>query len=279
MHIVDFGLSPEKLKKIRFFGRRNTMYQKNYFIWIAVLSLIASFIFAGGCQEQVKTAPEIKAKTQAAPPTQAEPAKVAKKEPAAPVGKTGPFGFKSSWAGDGFITNWLVIGPFPNPGERPENKGFNIDYLENYGGEAGHIPAKGMEIAAPDGKKLKWERYKSSAVRIDIPSIRVLDIDYDPDDILIYAACWVECDQDVEAELRIGSDDGYKLWLDHQLLGEQRVYRSAEQDQETYPVKLAKGRHLLLLKVDQDWGAYEFMLRVVTANGEEIPTMKVWLKP
>ncbi len=178
---------------------------------------------------------------------------------------------------DGFITNWLVVGPFPNPGDRPDNKGFHIDYLKNYGGEANHVPFKGMEIVKDDATKVKWAPYKSKYYsRIDFFSIDHLGLGYNEEDILAYAACWLECENDMKLELRVGSDDGYKLWLDHKLIGEQHVYRAAYQDQESYPVKLAKGTHIILIKVDQDYGSFEFMMRVLTPDGQRPDGIKVW---
>lgn len=178
---------------------------------------------------------------------------------------------------DGFITNWLVVGPFPNPGDRPNNKGFHVDYLKNYGGEANHVPFKGMEIVKDDATKAKWAPYKSTYnSRIDFFSIDHLGLGYNEEDILAYAACWLECEKDMQLEIKVGSDDGYKLWVDHKLIGQQNVYRAAYQDQESYPINLSKGTHIILIKVDQDYGSFEFMMRVLTPDGQRPPGIKVW---
>jgi hypothetical protein len=201
-----------------------------------------------------------------------------KKEAAkALTGRTGPYTIDTRWMGnDGFVVNWLIIGPFPNPGERPDNQGYDTDYLKDFGGEIGHIPAAGMEIARPDGTIVKWQPYKSSGPTIDFFMVGHLALDYSQEDVLTYSACWLECEEDVDVEIRVGSDDGYKLWLDHKLLGAEHVYRACEIDQESYPVKLTKGMHLLLIKVDQDWGDYLFMLRVVSPDGKAAPGVRVW---
>jgi hypothetical protein len=49
-----------------------------------------------------------------------------------------------------------------------------------------------------------------------------------------------------------------------------------EMDQETYKVKLNKGKNLILLKVTQDWGDYQFTLRAVDADGKAVPGITVW---
>jgi hypothetical protein len=92
----------------------------------------------------------------------------------------------------------------------------------------------------------------------------------------VYCACWLDADADKEVEVRVGSDDGYKLWINHQLVAEVHEYRAMEMDQETHKVKLNKGKNLILIKVDQDTGEYQFMLRVVGADGKEAPGVTVW---
>lgn len=225
------------------------MCKNEVHVCIAVLCLAAVCALVVGCEAPLAKAPAPSAKV------------------------LGPYELDT----EGFITNWLVVGPFPNPGERPDNEGFHVDYLENYGGEANHIPFDGMEIAKDDGTTVKWAQHESTyASRIDFFSVDHLNLGYMQDDILAYAACWLECEKDMQLEIRVGSDDGYKLWVDHKLIGEQHVYRAAYQDQETYPIKLSRGTHIILIKVDQDYGAFEFMLRVVTPDGQSPPGIKVW---
>jgi len=78
---------------------------------------------------------------------------------------------------EGFITNWLVVGPFPNPGERPDNEGFHVDYLKKYGGELKHVPANGMEITKDNGTTVEWAQYETSySSRIDFFSVDHLDL-------------------------------------------------------------------------------------------------------
>ena len=231
-------------------------------IWIAGLCLTAVCVFITGCQcPDEKTTTCTLAKT-----------------PEPSVERLGPYGFMTDWTDEeGFITNWLIVGPFPNPGERPDNAGFHVDYLKNYGGEAGHIPADGTEIAKDDGTMVKWQQYKSQDdIRVNFFDAEHLDLGYETEDILVYAACWLECYQDVDVEIRVGSDDGYKLWVDHKLIGEEHVYRAAAIDQESYPITLSEGMHLILIKVDQDYGGFEFVMRVVTPDHRKIPEIKVW---
>jgi hypothetical protein len=237
--------------------------------WIAALS-VCGILLAGCAGGEKKDDAAAKPATAATAPA-AAPA-------SAPAKLAGPFQLD----GDGFVNNWLIVGPFPNPGERPDNKGFGIDYLQDCGGEAGHVPAAGLVIAtggakAGEKKPVTWQAYAGSGGTVDFFSVPHLKLEDQQDDILTYSACWIESEKDQDVEIRVGSDDGYKLWIDHKHIKDVHEYRAAEVDQESYPLKLAAGqKHLILVKVDQDWGGYCFMLRVVTKDGKKAPGIKVW---
>lgn len=261
---------------------------------MCVLCLAALCAIIAGCEEQaakepattVEKAPLAAKKPKAA--VKAEAAKPAAEKPKESAGKAkevaggkgatlGPYNLSKNWMDEpGFIDHWLVVGPFPNPGERPDNEGFNVDYLKNYGGEIGHVPTNGMEIKDANGNTFKWQQYAGTTTDISLFAIEGLGLEPQQEDILCYAACWLESDADKEVELRIGSDDGYKLWVNNKFISEQNVYRSMEMDSETHKVKLNKGKNLILFKITQDWGEYEFMMRVVDADGKEVPGIKVW---
>ena len=242
-----------------------------------------------GCETQA-AAPKAKdANAPAKAPAAAEKPALAKAPAAAPAAKPamaekgptlGPFNLAKNWADEqGFVANWLICGPFPNPGERPDNKGFTTDYLAANGGEAAFVPTVGMEIKGGgiDGSKaVKFMPYHSSGTDIIFGDVNFLSIEPTQPQILTYSACWLDSDADKDVEIRVGSDDGYKLWFNHQLIGTVHEYRAMEMDQETYKVKLNKGKNLVLIKVDQDTGEYQFMLRVVGSDGKAVPGITVW---
>lgn len=211
---------------------------------------------------------------------------------------------------DGFIRRWLVYGPFPNYGGRngKDEANFNHDWLAQSGGEAVISPAPGggEKVAFKKDEQsywddgsidVAWKVYGSDQNVVNLaeafvhPEFPGLDgaLQY----LFGYAACYVESDQDQSATLTIGSDDGYKIWLNHQLVAAKRVYRGCTLDNEKYPVALKKGWNLLLLKIEQDVGGYEFALRFLDGNGkplrpalrtapptEQVPALAVnqWLK-
>ena len=182
---------------------------------------------------------------------------------------------------DGFIRDWFVCGPFPSSGGRTESDktGWDVDYLTATGGEAGTAPEPGTayraeftedeyafwENAAID---VAWRRHVSPDDFIDLGKIFVRNdvrgLDFAPIQYVIgYVACTIDSPVDQDVRIAIGSDDGYKIYLNHALIAKNRVYRGPEKDQEKIDAHLKKGKNLLLVKVDQDIGGYGFFLRLL----------------
>ncbi len=182
------------------------------------------------------------------------------------AGTQGPFDLD----GDGAVRNWLIAGPFPNP---DVSGGLHVDYLD---GETRHVPKAGREVRAPSGASVAWTPYAGTNRVIELKKLPQLVLNGSRDHLLAYAACWLECEADVRTEVRIGSDDGYKLWVDSALVGQKDGDRGYRHDQESYPVRLAKGRHLLLLKIYNYTSGYQFGLRLVSSSGSPPRGLRVW---
>lgn len=190
---------------------------------------------------------------------------------------------------NGFIRRWLVLGPFPNHGgrNRPESRAFEQDLLHAEGGEARVQPAPGGDRQTVVYKRddeqaywqdgsidIGWKEYGSEGDRVNLsdalvqPGFPGLEgaLQY----VFGYAACYVESETDRDAVLTIGSDDGYKLWLNDKLIAAKRVYRGCKPDSEKYPVRLKAGWNRVLVKVEQDDGGYEFAIRLLDDEGKPL---------
>jgi len=81
-------------------------------------------------------------------------------------------------------------------------------------------------------------------------------------DCFAYAVAAVESPVEQPAELLIGSDDGYHLWLNGAAVGgNPDVIRPVRADQDRHPVKLRRGRNLLLVKIRQAQGGWGMCVR------------------
>ncbi|NLX06993.1 MAG: hypothetical protein GXY33_17790, partial [Phycisphaerae bacterium] len=94
-----------------------------------------------------------------------------------------------------------------------------------------------------------------------------------------YACAYLDVPHDLDASLAVGSDDGYKIWIDDQLVADLVVFRGAAVDQEKHPVKLTKGRHRLLVKVHNDIAGHDLFLRFLDADDKPITDYVVRLTP
>jgi hypothetical protein len=182
-----------------------------------------------------------------------------------PKGIRGPFELPDR----GFIRQWLMIGPFPNTGDA----GLDTDFL---GGESKVVPADGVESKGSTGVRRRWAAYASSDDLIDFFRVSHLGLAPEQPNLIVYAACWLGTDSDQDLQIRLGSDDGCALWLDGQLIAKHHQHRALTIDGDTHAVKLAKGKHLLLMKVENVTGSFQFILRVTTLAGERPSGVQVW---
>lgn len=170
----------------------------------------------------------------------------------------------------GFIPNWNVIGPFDNR----DKKGYPVAYPPEK--EINLEKSYASEYAKT---KVSWKKFST-------------DDDYGIFDIakkmknhkgsVTYATTDYVSDSEKQAELRLGTANAWKLWLNGELVFEREEYhRSTRMDQYKLSVKLKRGANRILLKVcqneqDDDWAQrYHFQLRVCDATGSGLlPAVK-----
>ena len=97
--------------------------------------------------------------------------------------------------------------------------------------------------------------------------------------ILAYAAVYVKSNIDKKILIKLGSDDGYKLWFNHELIAANHVHRPTVMDQNIHEVLLKKGLNPILLKIDQDIGAFSFILRLTETSGIPLEGVEYFLSP
>jgi hypothetical protein len=157
----------------------------------------------------------------------------------------------------GFVTNWWLIGPLPNADQSAYEKPFFPE----------------QEIALDkeyevEGKKLRWKAHRETAHVHGM--VDLIEIVAEASNVCAYGYAEVTSDQAREAVIRLGTDDGYELWLNGKKLGGTRAGRPMTVDQDTIPVKLKAGPNKLLVKVLQGGSAWRFCLRVTDAEGKAL---------
>ena len=163
------------------------------------------------------------------------------------------------------MSEFLLIGAFPN--ELPEGvtnyyhtadcQGWNEDFLISKGGEMKIIPQDDQKIDYQN-KTYSWFKYQSDQDKINLKNI------FKPNDgVVAYAACWIESDKKQDKVFGFGSNDGAKVWLNGELIHQIHMPRPAELDDDYFRASFKKGKNLLLIKIDQGFGGWGFILRPV----------------
>lgn len=201
--------------------------------------------------------------------------------------RPGPF----SPTQDGFVADWLVLGPFPNPGDRENGyQGMATDYLLPMGGEQKVRPKFGerVQVRFPksdhwDEKEvtLAWRPWEGTAA-CDLAALTLPEVGLvspQPPNVVAYAGCYVVSPKAQPARLAIGSDDGFKVWLNHAKVGEDLHHGGAKADERLFETQLRAGVNTLLVKCDQSYGGWRFFLRFFGENGEPLTNIRIARSP
>jgi hypothetical protein len=162
-----------------------------------------------------------------------------------------------------FLTQYSVIGPFDNRGGR--------------GLEAVYPPEKEIQLDAKyDGQvgPVKWQPLQSGG---DYGVIDIAKQVKNYKGSVMYLLTGFQSPTTRPVELRIGTDNAWKLWVNGQSLFTRNEYhRGMALDQYRVPVTMKAGQNVILLKICQneqteDWAQkYEIQLRVCDSSGRGI---------
>ena len=172
----------------------------------------------------------------------------------------------------GYVTEWLVAGPFDSPG----GSGFGKPFPP----EAGVDPA--AKYTGKAGAAFGWKSAQSSAV------YGTVDLNTDlgkHKDAAAYAFAVLTADRETPAELRVASQNSIELFVNgKRVFGRDEYHHGTRMDQHVAKVVLRPGRNEVLVKVLQNdqkesWAqAWAFALRVCAATGGRLPLTQVVTK-
>ena len=151
-----------------------------------------------------------------------------------------------------FIPEWSLIGPFPNPRDQE---------LVRQGLDIAYPPEKDLDLSKTytgvDSQKVSWQQVKTPrSGRVDLYM-------FDPYEmVVVYALTYVYSPKDQNRPLMLGSDDGVKVFLNGKQIHRVLTVRVAEPDQDTVSLGLHKGWNSLLLKIENNFGGYNFYARI-----------------
>ncbi|HEV2969815.1 MAG TPA: hypothetical protein VGY55_07480 [Pirellulales bacterium] len=163
----------------------------------------------------------------------------------------------------GYIAAWHIIGPFDNR----EKKGLAVAYPpERENDFAASYPAQEGDV--------KWRNYATTDEFGQVDLNRAVGKHMGA---AAYAAAEFNSDRDRPVELRLGTENACKLWLNGNLLLTSEVYHSfTSMDQFVGRGTMKAGRNVILVKICQneqteEWAqVWQFQLRVCDPTGNAI---------
>jgi hypothetical protein len=170
-----------------------------------------------------------------------------------------------------FLKDWLILGPIPVFGE-------GISDADKFADGASQMAAfdenkfdiRTLEpVVSIDGERYYWEKYSSAAEIIEFAWLFGYHGFADA-----YARAQIEMSQDTPVVLAIGDDDRIKVWLNGELVHEDRDGGSLEVDKALVPVPLRKGLNDLVLKVQNGIFEWEFSFRIFEADYDPAADVK-----
>jgi hypothetical protein len=169
----------------------------------------------------------------------------------------------------GFLTEWQLIGPFDN------RKGIGF--------AAVYPPEMEIDLQATyetkyddgfEGGKVKWQPFKTSH------EYGIVNIEKDVKNYkgsCMFALARFQSDKDQNVELRLGTPNAWKLWVNGEpLFVREEYHRGTRMDQYRVSAKFKAGENLILFKICQneqpdDWAqSYRFQLRVCDPAGSAV---------
>jgi hypothetical protein len=178
----------------------------------------------------------------------------------------------SGLRGDGYITDWLVLGPFGGADDHPLDHAF-VD-------EAAVRPVVGAELA-----DRQWVQVATAFQHVDLDALWK---ELPERDRVAYAAVYVHAAMDRSVlldapdmvTLLIGGDGGTKAILNGEVLGRFDFVRELVLDNDRVEnVPLRKGWNTLVIKLHNPSGAWRFAARFLSAAGEPVDDIRVQTTP
>ncbi|MFO0937190.1 MAG: hypothetical protein U0798_11830 [Gemmataceae bacterium] len=173
---------------------------------------------------------------------------------------------------DGFIKVWLLLAPIPLADGESQSDAIDKEKIKD---EAKLNPKEGDKVKV-DKLELTWKKQVAEDFYFDFNRL----IGEVKEQQVGYAATTIISAEEVkDVILKVGSDDGCKVWLNGKEIGKDTSDRALEKDQNEFDkLTLKKGANVLLFKVGNGIADWTGCARFVDKDGKPIAGLKVELK-
>ena len=156
----------------------------------------------------------------------------------------------------GFIMAWQIAGPYTESG-----KGGVALFDTVFAPETEAGQAKWQTLPASNDASAPW--------LMDIQKL------FTGADRVVYVRTVITIEEEADAVLEIGSDDGVKVWLNAQLVHAKNAGRPVVPADDKAAVRFAKGDNTLLMKITQQSGNWGFCVRITHPDGTPMQGLSV----
>jgi hypothetical protein len=173
---------------------------------------------------------------------------------------------------DGFIKEWLLLGPIPLADGESQADAVDKTQVKD---EAKLAPKDGDKVTV--GKtELTWKKQTAEEYYFNF-NTHAGEV---KEQAAGYAVTYIVADAEVkDVTLKIGSDDGWKVWLNGKEVGKGTDDRALDKDQNAYEkLTLNKGENVLVFKVCNGIADWTGCARFVDKDDKPVKGLKVELK-
>jgi hypothetical protein len=179
---------------------------------------------------------------------------------------------KTKIDGEGFIKEWLLLAAIPLADGESQADSLDKEKIKD---EAKLEPKAGDKVKVGD-KELTWKAQTAEDYFFDFNK----SIGEVKEQAVGYAVTYVTAEAETaDVTLKIGSDDGARIWLNGKEVGKVPDDRALEKDQNSYDkLTLKKGTNVLVMKVGNGIADWTGCARFVDKDGKPVKGLKVELK-
>ena len=175
---------------------------------------------------------------------------------------------------DGFIRDWLLLSPIQLGSD--SDGAAEID--KNQLPDEGSLKPKAGDKATVGGKEFTWKKVKAGDYYLDLNEIAKTQTEK----TVGYAVCYVRAEAErKDLQLKMGSNDQGKVYLNGKLLLKTSEPRSLDQDADVARnVTLNKGVNVVVFKIFNEGGSdWQGCLRFTDASSKAVTNLVIRLEP
>ena len=168
------------------------------------------------------------------------------------------------------VPRWWTIGPLDNGGDGTKDTRHAIEM------EKVNLKRKYM---GKDRKTIAWQKAERPR-GLSATGEHLVDFNamYGGANVAAYALVWVESEQEADALLALGSDDGVVAWFNGKRVHTNMVARGYGSKQDVVPVKLRSGKNALMIKVAQGGGGWSLCAHLLDPEGNPLRGIRYVLR-